>query len=127
MLIGDVHKYRWVAFIDADEFLWPLIEGFTDLSRNIEIITNRHKYSETAECILVHWRWFSSVEIYEWQPGITARRFSKSGPNEHVKAIARTDALWSMENVHFPTFTTENPFIVNSAGDRLDQASAMLP
>ena len=93
-------KVEWCAFIDADEFLYP-IEG-NDLRH---VITNFHG----AGAIGVNWRIFGSSGHQTTPPGLVIENFLRRAPNEfvynkHVKSIVRlNDAVRPITSHIFET------------------------
>jgi len=89
---------RWIAFIDLDEFLNPLVDP--------DLPTLLRRYPDVA-ALVVPWRLFGSSgrRTYDDQP--VTRRFTRRGHEGHqhmVKTIARSRFLAGM-HVHTPTVT----------------------
>jgi Glycosyl transferase family 2 len=122
-LLPIIHSHQWVCYFDADEFLWPLVAGIDTVDALIahilkESTTHGSLSPEEVSAILVHWRWFASSGQFEWSDGNVIERFVSSRPNAHVKAIARPEAIWSMDRLHCPTFSSFAK-TVDSSGYRL--------
>jgi Glycosyl transferase family 2 len=122
-LLPIIHSHQWVCYFDADEFLWPLVPGIDTVEALIarilkESTTHGGLSAEEVSAILVHWRWFASSAQFEWSDGNVIERFLSSRPNAHVKAIARPEAIWSMDRLHCPTFSSSAK-TVDSSGYRL--------
>lgn len=90
-------RSRWVAFIDADEFLNPLQGGLvTDIL---------HDY-ESAAGLMVPWRLFGSNGQMTAQDDLVTRRFTRRAPDDHylnhtVKTIVQA-RLVTHVGIHTP-------------------------
>jgi hypothetical protein len=101
------HKTHWMAFIDADEFLYPLgsnslpelMEGYNDL-----------------ESLSVYWNMFGTSG-HTWKPkGLVTENFTKrlklpDGKHKHlsrVKSIVKPSAVLGVHNSH--TFILKNGY-----------------
>ena len=116
-LLGEIHSFEWAAFLDADEFLVPLVDNEASIADVISEITTRagKESIERVEAILLHWKWYASPEQYEWQKGPVTERFNRAMPNDHVKSLVRTSNIWSMSRLHVPTLVSSGR-VVDSGG-----------
>jgi hypothetical protein len=116
-LLGELHAFEWTAFLDADEFLIPLLDNEASIAGIISEIDARAKNENTekVEAILLHWKWYASPEQFEWKQGSVIERFSQAMPNEHVKSLVRTSNVWSMSRLHVPTLISSGR-VVDSGG-----------
>ena len=91
-------KYKWIAFIDVDEFI-----TITDKEpQDIHELFKKHKYEEMGyEQVLMSWYLMSDLQINYTDKPVQRRFFEHKKCNDiwctisetHVKSIFRTDAL----------------------------------
>jgi Glycosyl transferase family 2 len=124
---GLLHRSEWAAFLDSDEFVWPLLDGLDTIDDCINRICESSADKDRIDAIQLHWRWFSSIKEYEWAPGPVTRRFRLSGPNSHTKSIVNTASLWDMVGIHIPTLTVARGASVNSNGESIDLTPEVNP
>lgn len=95
-----VHEVDWLAFIDADEFLWPTGD-FADLPQYLA-----HAGRDPSLGALgLNWAVFGSDGALRFDPMEVTRRFPCRGEpgfseNHHIKSIVRTGALVDFLNPH---------------------------
>lgn len=84
---------RWVAFFDADEFLYE--------SRRGELAAVLHEQSERP-AVAVCWRYFGSAGHETIPRGLVTERFDRADAvyNRHVKVIARPSEVVRVRNSH---------------------------
>jgi hypothetical protein len=77
---------RWIAFIDADEFL------FSPVHPDIKEIIKRY---EGYSAVAVHWIMFGSSGELHYTPELVTRRFTKRAAqvNRHVKSIVQPSQI----------------------------------
>jgi Glycosyltransferase family 92 len=101
------HKYEWVAFIDADEFLTPLQhDKITDVLTLLD-----HDYEDVCG-IGVHWKTFGSSGLATKEPGLVIERFTRCArpnaiPNNCIKTVAKPN-LVSEAHIHSCNFSSGN-------------------
>jgi hypothetical protein len=115
------YTYRWLAFFDADEFLWPLLPSCLKVADMLAAAVGRHAGSSApaagaVAAVLFHWRWFSGASQFAWEPGLVIERFQRSNAETWVKTVARPEALWSMDTVHYPVICDPGAVIDDSGG-----------
>lgn len=80
-----VWEHDWVAFLDADEFLIPLLNGAIvsvgDYVAHLEELG--------ASSISLNWRWFSGDGEFAPKAGLLPERYRKALPDYHVKSLFR--------------------------------------
>jgi hypothetical protein len=120
-LVAAAATCEWISFLDADEFIVPLVSRDAQISKVVEKVLSKAVEkglsNEDIGAILIHWRWFASPLQYEWTKNTVGQRFRYRTDNEHVKSISRTSRIWSMSKVHVPTLAWPSD-AVNSSGDR---------
>lgn len=102
---GDID---WIAFIDADEFLYARTD------KSIKEILSEYEH---AGAVAVNWLMFGSNGHTYYSDEPVVKRFTKraSTVNPHVKSIVHTGMCASVGNdVH--TFFVEDGPVVNEAG-----------
>lgn len=84
---------RWVAFFDADEFLFEATPGAL-----LEIL----RTSERRPAIAVNWRYFGSAGHETIPRGLVTERFDRADAvyNRHVKVIAQPAMIRRHRNSH---------------------------
>jgi Glycosyl transferase family 2 len=81
-----VRDHEWVAIVDADEFLFPTLNG--DIcSASIYLDHIRSAYG--ASSISLNWKWFSGDKKLDPTEGMLLERFRQSNWNRHWKTISR--------------------------------------
>lgn len=100
-------RSRWVAFIDADEFLNPLC------GRSVPSILTDY---DNAAGLVVPWRLFGSNGRQEWEDELLTRRFTRRAAADHplngsVKTIVQA-RLVARADIHTPEI---------SAGSLIDE------
>lgn len=80
-------QHDWVAMLDADEFVVPLLGGdfIDDLPYYLGEIERR--FGASALCL--NWKWFSGDLSFSRSAGTTLERFAHSVNNDHVKTLFR--------------------------------------
>jgi hypothetical protein len=82
----DVWAHEWVTFLDADEFLIPLIHGrFAAIGEYTDYITRTYGCSAVS----LNWRWFRGDLKFERDLGLLFERFRDSKWDNHVKTLFR--------------------------------------
>lgn len=92
-------RARWVAFLDADEFL--------NLKRHASLAGFLDDYPDVA-AIGINWRLFGSAFKSDYEPGFVIDRFTRAArPNyykhQHVKTICRPEFIGTVD-IHSPGF-----------------------
>jgi hypothetical protein len=83
-LSQDVWEHEWITFLDADEFLIPLVDGkMVSIHDYIEHI--EHNYQCSA--VSLNWRWFGGECKLERKPGLLSERFRNASWHDHVKTL----------------------------------------
>ena len=87
------HRSRWIAFFDADEFLFETEPG--------ALLAALRKL-ERRPAIAINWRFFGSAGHESIPAGLVTERFDRAevGCNRHVKVIARPAAILRYRNSH---------------------------
>lgn len=82
------HQNEWIAFIDADEFLFPA-------QKDISIRDVLLHLPKDCGAYAVHWTMFGSNGHKHKTPGLVIERFTKRAKeiNRHVKSIVRPDQI----------------------------------
>ena len=125
---GLLHRSEWAAFLNSDEFVWPLHDGLETIDDCIDQIVESSADTGQIDSIQLHWRWFNSIKQYEWAPGPVTRRFRLSCSNSHTKSIVNTVSLWDMVGIHIPTLTVGGGGAsVNSNGESIVLAPQVNP
>jgi hypothetical protein len=125
--LREVHECEWVAFFDADEFLF-FDSSIGSIHDAISYATKKAEHEIHNICI--NWKWFVSTDTFRWKPGRTTTRFSNCFPHSMKKCIFRPQYALSLERVHFPTLlsgaksvTPDGEAIENIALDTYDTCS----
>lgn len=95
-----VHDVDWLAFIDADEFLWPTGD-FADLPQYLAHAGR----DPSLGGIGLNWAVFGSDGALRFDPQEVTCRFQYRGQpgfseNHHIKSLVRTSALQDFLNPH---------------------------
>ncbi|NEU13217.1 glycosyltransferase family 2 protein [Methylobacterium sp. BTF04] len=89
-------RTEWLAFIDADEFLYPT-EG-TDLRETLKAMPN-------VDGIGVHWHIYGSSGHTEAQPGLVIENYQRRAEpdfiyNRHIKSVVRAAKIVKVYSSH---------------------------
>lgn len=114
------YKTKYMAFIDADEFLLPENQN-DDLKTVIDKIMTEHKH---AGGIGVNWRVYGSSGYEKKPDGLIIENFTHRGGfsapgNDCIKTIANPRLISEYRHVHYPKYV-KNYYNVNEDGIRLD-------
>lgn len=109
--LPELRNYRWVCYLDADEFLISRCEPELDLHSLLRAVAAVD--SPNLDAVLFNWKWFGSENAYDRTEGLLLNRFRHSIHNNHVKTLARTNAILSMWPLHVPVMPP-NSVTVNS-------------
>jgi glycosyltransferase involved in cell wall biosynthesis len=107
-------QFRWVAFIDSDEFIVPLEQG--------NIIQVLDSYDKRFCCVLPNWLVFGPNGHDTVPAGLTLDNYTARLPdgtdiNRHVKSIVRGDQITNVQGVH--VIHTNGP-ACDGAGNTVD-------
>lgn len=100
-LLHDLRQFKWVMFLDADEFLL-LDPRFGD---SIELFINHVESKFPADppgAVVFPWDWRLSDCRYRRTKGLLFDRYPHSVPHHHVKSLMRFQAALGMCQIHIP-------------------------
>jgi hypothetical protein len=120
-LLPQVLAYRWMALIDADEFI-----GFDPRRfRDIEDFLAWHE-TQPVDAIALCWQVFAAGADVSFRDAPTLARFTarEPSPNHHVKTIFRPAKFW-YAHAHYPHATLGMPFIFRTESGALHHHPAM--
>lgn len=109
---GFANQTEWVAFLDADEFLYSRI------SRSVPTLLKLiSEDTYGASAVLVHWLLFGSSNHLEYTPDPVIKRFTHraSEVNPHIKTIAKASKLLGVNDAH--SFIIDGE-VVDAVGNR---------
>lgn len=97
-LAGD--RVRWMAFIDADEFIWPTRpgQGIEDFIRTLDARGD-------VGALALNWATYGSGRNYFYENAPVQQRFQHCASpahelNQHIKSIVKLQALDRFASVH---------------------------
>ena len=99
-LLPKLRDYKWVSYLDADEFLISRCEP--DLSLRSLLREIEARPYPVPDAVLFNWKWFGSENAFAKTDGYLWERFQYSVHNRHVKTLARTNSILSMRSLHVP-------------------------
>jgi hypothetical protein len=96
-------EHEWVAILDADEFLIPVING-----RQVGICEYTDHLDSNYDCsaIALNWRWFPGDGALLRSDGLLFDRFKTSHWDKHVKTLFRARDIADI-GVHSPKLLPE--------------------
>jgi hypothetical protein len=100
-LLPELRQYRWVFYLDADEFFIPRCEPGLNVDDFFIKLAADCKDSPPS-AIAFNWKWFGSENAYDRTNGFLLRRFVHSIHNEHVKTLTQVSCILSMRMLHCP-------------------------
>jgi hypothetical protein len=100
-LLPELRQYRWVFYLDADEFLVSRIGPSFDVPAILARVESG-SIEEPIDAVMFNWKWFGSENVLERSPGLILDRFLHSKPNPHIKCLVRFSSIASMRHAHFP-------------------------
>jgi glycosyltransferase involved in cell wall biosynthesis len=106
-------RTEWLAFIDADEFLYP-VEG-PDLRKTLAEMGD-------IDGVGVHWHIYGSDGHTEAVPGLTVENYTRRAEdtflfNRHIKTVARAARIEKVYSSH----------LIGTAGGLVDDGGAPIP
>jgi len=105
-LLHELRNYKWVMFLDADEFL-VLKEAY---DHNINEFLHRVESTfadSMPGAVLFPWDWRLSDLRFRRTAGLLFERYPHSVPHFCVKSATRLNATLGMCEVHFPTLAAD--------------------
>lgn len=111
-------RFRWCAFLDADEFLLPSDPAERDVKN---VLGDIEQARPDAAAVGVHWLIFGSSGHVSSPGGLVIEQYQNRGPddfqaNRHIKSIVRLDANPSWLTSHM--IKADGP-TVNELGETL--------
>ncbi len=105
----DVWQHEWVAFLDGDEFLFPVLDGEQwPLPAYLDKL--REVYGCSAVCL--NWKWFAGDRAFSWTPGLLLERFTKASDYPYVKTIFRLGDVRELRDaIHVPDLKPGSMFL----------------
>lgn len=85
----EVWEHEWVAFLDADELLMPVID---DTLTPIDLYIDHLSGTLGASSISLNWRWFPGQGEFTHTSGLLCERFRHAFWQQHVKTLFRIRA-----------------------------------
>jgi hypothetical protein len=120
-LLHDLRSFRWVLFLDADEFL--ILDERYDYRMDHYIRHVEDTFKEDLPGgIVFPWDWRLSDLKFERTDGFLFERYPHSVAHAMVKSMTRLDAALGMCEVHIPTLA-KGTILVDSALVSLDVPS----
>ena len=102
--VPQLRRYRWVSYLDVDEFFLPLncepasLDGlFTQIGKT--------DLEGSFSAIFFNWKWFGSGHKFEMEDGFVLERFSEARSDMHGKSMSQLADVVSMR-----TWCTIQPF-----------------
>ncbi|MCK0533328.1 glycosyltransferase family 2 protein [Sphingobium agri] len=94
---------EWCTFLDADEFLIPVVENkIVGISDFIDVISQTYG----ADGVALNWRWFGGDTSFNLGDGLVMERFRTASWNDHVKTLFRLRAANSIA-IHTPIYSQD--------------------
>ncbi|HAX19782.1 MAG TPA: hypothetical protein DCY64_05810 [Hydrogenophaga sp.] len=94
-------EVQWMAFIDADEFIWPT----SDLQDLPSMVARFHAQTQVG-AIALNWATYGSSRQVHFEDQPVIQRFERRANdgfevNHHIKSIVRTKAVARYRNPHY--------------------------
>lgn len=115
-IIKNRHKVKFMAFVDVDEFITPIMhDNILDFICYLE-----KKIQHKIDAVGINWLMHGFNGHYEKPEGLVCENFSKcnfkTGSNQHVKSIVRPKSVIACNNPHYFIYKLFSK-VVNSAGE----------
>lgn len=101
-LLHDLRAYKWILFVDADEFLVLDKQYDHRIDRFIRDL-ERQCSGNVPGAVLFPWGWRLSDAGFKRTDGLLFERYPHSIPHAMVKSLVRLHAAMGMCEVHIPT------------------------
>lgn len=109
-LLDELRDYRWVMFLDADEYLVPARPHDHNICNFISEVESI--YSENLPgAVVFPWDWRLSDRAFERTGGSSFDRYPHSIPHRGVKSLTRLGAALGMCEVHIPTLASGTGYV----------------
>lgn len=104
--------FEWIAILDADEFIFPAIDGeVVPIYSYLAEIDRIYKCDQISLC----WRWFSGNLEFSRKPGLLQERFKTSSWHHETKSIFKIRQVLDVGN-HF-SLMKDGSVSINCLGD----------
>ena len=123
-LCPDVAEHDWVAFLDADEFLIPCING--RMAPSIGTFVDWVGHTTQCSAICLNWKWFPGDRAFTRSEDVIFTRFRRSRPDNHVKTIFKIRDVVDIASAHH-VLLRDGCFGVDGGGNRLAILDARQP
>jgi hypothetical protein len=100
--LPQLRAYRWVSYLDIDEFILPLNSESVSLSSIFDRLKAKN-FRDPVSSVYFNWKWFGSGGQYEMKEGFVLERFHEARSDPHGKSISKLSDVVSMRPVHYPT------------------------
>lgn len=119
-LAGD--RVRWMAFIDADEFIWPTSPG-----QGIENLIRTLDARGDVGALALNWATYGSGRNYFYENTPVLQRFQhcaspEHGLNQHIKSIVKLLALDRFASVHGAALKPPYRYVMSDGRDLVEPA-----
>ncbi len=93
----ELWQHEWVSFLDADEFLIPLVDGeLASIDEYVEHLASDHD----ASSISLNWRWIPGNGEFSPEKGLLFERYRDAFWHDHVKTVFRLRDAKSVDVHH---------------------------
>lgn len=100
-ILFELRQYRWVLYLDADEFFISRHEPKLDLA-SLLLLPELAGPASDIDAIMFNWKWFGSENSFERTAGLLLDRFVHSKHESHVKGMVRLSNTLSLKHLHYP-------------------------
>jgi len=99
--LPQLRLYRWVSYLDIDEFFLPLNCEPASIDGLFSQI-NHANLQDSFSAVFFNWKWFGSSHKLEMEDGFVLERFQETRSDSHGKSLSRLADIISMRPVHYP-------------------------
>ena len=124
-LLPELREFKWVLYIDVDEFFMSNCEPERTVSSFLRKLAQTFPEAPPS-AICLNWKWFGSENAFAQTEGTLIERFVHSIPNEHVKSLVLLRDVLSMHRVHVPDLR-DGALLVNSEFEPVAAHEKMQP